>query len=190
MSSLQAHASPVPESELGWESFPPASNRSRQSLAVLIDKVLNGTLAIGAVGDGFRDLRLRKDDVERLAPSSDTTSDALIPATAFGISVGIKDKGRFRRLVQAGHTTATPMRNSRTGIANIYMTPADVAAFHHRFVTLTTLAVETGQSIPDLKSALMRAGVTVFAPEGEEFGRLFLRASAESAVSPRTGRQV
>lgn len=191
LSSLQAHASSVPQSEPGWEPFLAASNRSRLSLSILLDAVLNGTLAVGAAGSGFRDLRLRKVDVDRLAPLSDAPMlEALIPATAFGISVGIKDKGRFRKLIQAGHTPATPMRNPRTGIANIYMTTADIAAFHQRFVTMSTLAAETWRSIPELRSALTRAGVAVFSPEGEDFGRLFLRKAAVSALARGADRRV
>lgn len=96
--------------------------------------------------------------------------------------MGIKDNGRFRKLIQAGQTPATPMRNPRTGIANIYVTTADVAAFHHRYVTMRILAAETGKSIPELRSALMRAGVAAFSPDGEDFGRLFLREGVEAAL--------
>lgn len=36
--------------------------------------------------------------------------------------------------------------------------------------------------IPELRAALKRAGVMVLAPEGQDFGRLFLRAAAEAAL--------
>lgn len=134
LSRLQAHTSSVPQSEPGWEPFLAASNRSRLSLSILLDAMLDGTLAVGAVGSGFRDLRLRKVDVDRLAALSDAPmSEALIPATAFGISVGINDQGRFRKLIQP----ATPMQKPRSGIATIFTTAADDAAFHQRFLTMS-----------------------------------------------------
>mgnify|MGYP006167279085 CR=1 FL=1 len=40
---------------------------------------------------------------------------------------------------------------------------------------MRTLSAETGRPIPELRADLKRAGVAVFAPEGQDFGRLFLR---------------
>lgn len=115
-------------------------------------------------------------------PAASAPQEPLIPATAFGISVGIKDKGRFRALIEAGQTPATRLRHPKTGIESIYMTEADIAAFHRRFVTIPTLVAETGRPIPELRAELKRAGVAVFAPDGQDFGRLFLRATAEAAL--------
>ena len=75
-------------------------------------------------------------------------------------------------------------------MANIYMTAADVAAFHHRFGTIPILAAETGRMIPELRSALMRAGVAVFSPKGEDFGRLFLREIVEAALARGKDRRL
>lgn len=111
-------------------------------------------------------------------------------ATAFGISVGIKDKGRFRALIDAGQTSATTMRNPKTGIVNTVMTAADIADFHGRFVTMRTLSAETGRPIPELRADLKRAGVAVFAPEGQDFGRLFLREEVEAALEPAKPRKM
>jgi len=121
-------------------------------------------LAIGAVGAGFSDLRLLSAEVDWLARPSDVPdAEALITASVFGMSVGIKDKGRFRALIDAGHTPATTLRNPKTGVANLFVTAADIAAFHRRFVTMRTLSAETGRAIPGLRLELKRAGGGVLA---------------------------
>ena len=69
------------------------------------------------------------------------------------------------------------------------MTAADIADFHRRFVTMRTLSAETGRTIPELRADLKRAGVAVFAPEGQDFGRLFLREEVEAALEPAKPRK-
>lgn len=110
---------------------------------------------------------------------------SLIPATAFGLSVGIRDKGRFRALIVAGHTPATWVRPGKARVETAYMSPDDVAAFHRRFVTIRTLAEETGRTIPDLTAALERAKVAVFSTNGADFGRLYLRDAVKTVISAK-----
>ena len=190
LDDLMARAQQISTTDAGWEPLLTASRRCRQPVAALLDTVRNGKLVIGAVGDGFSDLRLRTAEVDRLArPSDGPDIEMPITATAFGISVGIKDKGRFRALIDAGQTCATVMRNPKTGIVNTVMTAADIADFHRRFVTMRTLSAETGRTIPELRADLKRAGVAVFAPEGQDFGRLFLREEVEAALEPAKPRK-
>ena len=112
----------------------------------------------------------------------DLGATAAITASVFGMFVGIKDKGRFRALIDAGHTSATTLRNPKTGMEIIFVTAADIAAFHRRFVTMRTLSAETGRAIPELRADLKRAGVTAFSPDGQDFGRLFLREEVVAAL--------
>ncbi|MDP2086687.1 MAG: TniQ family protein, partial [Gemmobacter sp.] len=191
LADLKAKAQQISATDAGWEPLLAASRRCRQPIAALLDAVRNGRLVIGAVGDGFSDLRLRILELDRLArPSAVPDAETLITATAFGISVGIKDKGRFRALIDAGQASATVMRNPKTGIANTVMTAADIADFHRRFVTMRTLSAETGRAIPELRADLMRAGVPVFSPEGQDFGRLFLREAVEAALGATKDRKL
>lgn len=55
------------------------------------------------------------------------------------------------------------------------MAPADMAAFHKKFVTLTTLSAETGQHRNTLKALLASRRITPFSPDGRFFGAVFLR---------------
>lgn len=183
LAGLMAKARQISPSDPGWEPFLTASRRCRQPFSAMIDAVRSGKLTISAVGDGFSDMRLLSAEVDRLARPSDVPdAEALITASIFGMSVGIKDKGRFRALIDAGHTPATTLRNPKTGVANIFVTAADIAAFHRRFVTMRTLSAETGRAIPELRADLKRAGVAVFSPNGLDFGRQFLREEVVAAL--------
>jgi len=183
LAGLMAKARQIAPSDLGWEPLLTASRRCRQPMSAMIDAVRNGKLAIGAAGAGFSDLRLLSAEVDRLAhPEEVPDAEALVTASVFGMSVGIKDKGRFRALIDAGHTPATKLRNPKTGMANIFVTAADIAAFHRRFVTMRTLSAETGRAIPGLRVQLKRAGVAVFSPDGQDFGHLYLREEVEAAL--------
>jgi hypothetical protein len=55
------------------------------------------------------------------------------------------------------------------------LTPGDMAAFHHRFVTLTTLSAETGQHRNTLKGRLATLRIPPFSPEVQDFGVVYLR---------------
>ncbi len=190
LSNLSVRATPIGASDPGWEPLLHSCTRSQRSLSILLDAVDSVTLSLASVGNGFSDLRLRREDVDLLFCKSEVPeTEALIPATAFGISIGIQDNGRFRKLIDAGHTPATRRRNPRTGLENIYMTSADVAAFHRRFVKVPSLAAETGRTIFEIRADLKRAEVPVFAPEGQDFGRLFLREAVEAALSPKVDRR-
>ena len=162
--------------------------RSTQPLGAWLNAARSGAITLGRVeGSGFSGLRLRRDEVSGLGsgPSHDLAA-RLIPAVAFGISVEIKDKGRFKALAVGGHTPATRKRHERTGVENLYMSTDDIAAFHRRFVTISTLAAESGRAIPQVRAALKRAGVSAFAPGGQDFGRIFLRKDAERALFPKS----
>lgn len=158
------------------------------TLQAQINAALRGRLVLGLTPDhGFSGLRVCKEDVERLRVEvSDPETENLIPAMAFGLSVGIRDKGRFRKLVLAGHTPAAQLRHERTGVENLYMTPDDIAAFHRRFVTMPTLSEETGLAIPEPRAAFKPAGVQAFSPDGADYGRIFLRDLAETVLSGKS----
>jgi hypothetical protein len=96
-------------------------------------------------------------------------------AARFGRSVGLRDDGNFLALVEAGHVPAMQVVNPATGRLQHYLRPEDVAAFHRRFATLMTLSAETGRQRNALRGQLAASGVVRFAPEGRDFGAVYLR---------------
>jgi predicted ArsR family transcriptional regulator len=103
-------------------------------------------------------------------------------AAEFGRSVGLRDGGMFQALIEAGHVSAYRIINPRTGRPQHRMTPQDMAAFHRRFMTLTTLSAETGQHRNTLKGLLAARRITPFSPDGQDFGAVYLRADVASVM--------
>jgi hypothetical protein len=58
----------------------------------------------------------------------------------------------------------------------------DIASFRRRFVTLTTLIEETGLHRNTLKSLLAASHVKRFAPNGQDFGPVYLRSETVKAL--------
>ena len=85
-------------------------------------------------------------------------------------------------LLAAGHSTATPMTNPKTGATQLYMTESDIDAFHARFLTLPTMAAEFGEHRRTLLARIRAAGIRPFGPDDQDYGYLYLRESVEPAL--------
>ncbi|MCC7320819.1 MAG: hypothetical protein IT542_07565 [Rubellimicrobium sp.] len=96
--------------------------------------------------------------------------------------MGLRDGGVFHAMIIAGHVPAAKIINPRTGRPQYQMSPADMAAFHRRFVTLTTLSAETGQHRNTLKGILSSRRITPFSPDGQDFGAVYLRADVAAVM--------
>jgi len=103
-------------------------------------------------------------------------------AAEFDRSVGLRDHGTFISLIEAGHTPAVRQTNRKTGRQQYWLSAEDIASFHGRFVTLTTLSDETGHHRNTLKSLLEASRVARFAPGDRNFGAIFLREEAIAAL--------
>ena len=77
------------------------------------------------------------------------------------------------RLVRDGHVPTTEGMNPKTKAKQRFLSPADIDAFHRRFVTLRHLAVLLGLSWQSLRTILKDASVAPFAPDGEDIGAIF-----------------
>lgn len=188
---LAANATPVAEDDPAWETLLLARKRMQVSLADLITAIHGASLVVGQrVGiAGFHGLVLRMTDVDALPPSrprakapGDVAAVGMTSAARFGRSVGLRDEGSFLALVEAGHVPAVRMVNPATGRAQHYVRPEDIAAFHRRFVTLTTLSEETERHRNTLRGQLTAGGVARFAADGQSFGPIYLREEVATAL--------
>ena len=59
------------------------------------------------------------------------------------------------------------------------MTEANIVAFRNRFMTLATMAKEFGGHRHTYLAALRAANVAPFAPDGNDYGHLYLRKDVE-----------
>ncbi len=58
----------------------------------------------------------------------------------------------------------------------------DIESFHQRFVTLKTLSEESELHRNTIRGLLLASRVSRFAPDGEDFGPVYLRNEATKAV--------
>ena len=150
VAEVQAHATPLAAGATGWESLQGARARSALRLDEILGAIREGRLQVGqqAGSDGWRSFRVRKAEIDRMArPRCAPTERGMIPAGAVAREVGLRDGGHFLTLLAGGHSPAQRMKHPRTGVERLYMSPEDIAAFHRRFLTLRTMAMEFGRPI-------------------------------------------
>jgi hypothetical protein len=184
----------VAEDDSAWETLLLARKRTRVSLADLVAAIRNGRLIVGrrAGVSGFHGLVVRVADVDALPPSRrrataphDIDTAGMTSAASFGRSVGLRDDGNFLALVEAGHVRAVQVVNPDTGRLQHFLRAEDIAAFHRRFATLTTLAAEAGHHRNTLRGQLAAAGIARFAQGGQDFGPVYLREEVVPALQRR-----
>ena len=106
----------------------------------------------------------------------------VMSAAEFGRSIGLRDRGNFIALIEAGHTPATQYTNPRKRRAQYRLSADQIASFQKRFVTLTTLGEETGYHRNTLKGLFAASRVARFTPDGQDFGPVYLRSEAAKAL--------
>lgn len=179
------------EDDPAWETLHLARKRTQVSFIDLVASICDVRLVVGqrAGVAGFHGLVLRMTDVDALPPSrsrakahNNAAAVGRTSAAKFGRSVGLRDEGSFLALVETGHVPAVLMVNPAKGRPQLYLSPEDIAAFHRRFVTLTTLASETGRHRNSLRGELAARGGGRFAPSGQSFGPVYLREEVVTAL--------
>ncbi|OSQ63862.1 hypothetical protein MCRY_03850 [Marivita cryptomonadis] len=191
VAELSAGARHVTEDDKEWETLLLACRRAGVPLSELIRAIGDQRLTVGqrAGVTGFHGIVVPKSEVDVLAAPARTVRDEFleevpgsVTAAEFGRSVGLRDGGVFQAMIGAGHVSAYRIINPRTGRPQHRMTPQDMAAFHLRFMTLTTLSAETGQHRNTLKGLLAARRISPFAPDGQDFGAVYLRADVAAIM--------
>lgn len=90
----------------------------------------------------------------------------------FAKTAGLRHRTAMR-LIRDGHVPTTEGMNPKTKAKQRFLSPADIDAFHLRFVTLRHLAALLGLSWQSLRTILKDASVAPFAPDGEDIGAIF-----------------
>ena len=191
IAELQTDAVPVSKNDEGWETLLLSRRRTRGTLAALIEGIRRQQLPVGQLAGifGFHGVVVSKKDVDHFLCSrqaaefsGDAASASSVSAAEFGRAVGLRNHGCFIALIKAGHTSAHPEMNAMTRRLQYRLSAADISSFHRRFVTLTTLSAETGLHRNTLKGLLAASRVNRFAPNGQDFGPVYLRAEAIIAL--------
>lgn len=185
VAELQALADDVDPTDKSWEGIQQAQKRTGLRVGIIITAIREGQLQVGCKSgiEGYAGVVVRKTEIDLMAPAKPKMEPiAMMTAAAFARSVGMRTEGWFQSLVLAGHTPATMTPHPKFGGEWTYVSSEDIAAFHKRFLTPATMAIEFGQHRRTLIARLEAAGVSPFAPKGKGYGALFLRADVEAAL--------
>lgn len=196
IAGLCQRAIPIADNAPEWETLLLARKRTRVSLRDQVDAIHDKRLTLGKRSEvrGLHGLVVKKSEVDRLRISRTMNSHpkaenvaksghpGLMSAAEFGPSVGLRDHGNFISLIEAGHTPAVRHTNPETGREQYWLSAEEIASFHARFVTLTTLSDETGNHRNTLKSLLQASRGPRFVPSDQDFGPVFLREEAIKAL--------
>lgn len=171
-----------------WQSLQLARKRIGIPISALIAFFEDRSLTLGKRPDvfGYHGFVVRRSELDRLVLPAETDLAAPLhglSAAEFGRTVGLRSKGHFLALVEAGHTPATEVLHPKTGQKQKRMSKDDVAAFHEKFVTLTTLSFETGQHRNAARALIKAAGIKAFSPEGQGFGSIYLRKTVAPLIA-------
>ncbi|PRY89500.1 TniQ family protein [Donghicola tyrosinivorans] len=181
---LSRDAVPVDAEENDWETLLLACARRDTNIARLVQAIREKRLSVGhRIGvSGFHGIVLRKSEVDRITSplrrakkASLSDLSGTVPAATVGRSVGLRNGGTFQLLIEAGYVSARQITNPHSGRSQYRMTPEDIAAFHERFVTLTTLSDETLLHRNTLRGLITAQRIKPFSPEGQDFGAIYRR---------------
>ncbi|MFG6637929.1 TniQ family protein [Sulfitobacter sp. 1A12126] len=181
----------VGENESGWETLLHASRRRAITLKGLVCAIEDGQLTVGQrVGiKGFHGIVMQKAEVNLLAGPRTRVGDEVLnyeagsmSAAEFGRFIGLRDGLALLALIKAGYVSALLIKSPRTARLQYRMTPKDMADFHQRFVTLTTLSAETGEHRNKIRGIFKAARVAPFSPDGQDFGAVYLRADVSGLM--------
>jgi hypothetical protein len=124
VADLAAGALPVAEDDRAWETLLHACRRMQVRLTDLVAAIRDGRSVVGrrAGVRGFHGLVLGMTDFDALPASRikataplDVDLAGMTSAASFGRSVGLRDKGSFFALIEAGHVPAVRVVNPATG---------------------------------------------------------------------------
>lgn len=195
VAELLTRAVPVAAEDDDWENLRLARRRSDVSMTGLVEAIRGERISVGhrAGVPGFHGVVVFKSDVDKLIPSRLTREKpvkmslpGVMSAAEFGRSIGLRDRGNFIALIEAGHTSATQYTNPRTRCAQYRLSTDQITSFQKRFATLTTLCEETGYHRNTLKDLFAASRVARFTPGGQDFGPVNLRSEAAKALKQRS----
>lgn len=191
VAELQELASSIDPSDERWEGIQQAKSRSGLRVGFIIAAIRAQQLQIGRREDlgGYAGFSVLKSEIDELkSPKIDQSVTPMVSAAVFGRSVGMRSKGWFEKLYATGHTPATCMPHPKLGGMHVYLSEGDVAEFHNRFFTSSTMEEEFGQHKRTLLAKLRAANVRAFTPNDQDFGALYLREEVEAILKTASNR--
>lgn len=172
LEALNRDAVDISPDDPDWLPLGIAAGRARVSPKDAIDAVRDGLIQVGRRRDlgGYAAIYARQNDMEHLREEKPD----LVTLSAFGREVGLHQNGAMTALFDAGYMPATLLFNPTTRRNGLYVSAADIAAFHAKFTSLKLLSSITKMESRMLSRRLRDAGISRFAPDGQDFGPVYV----------------
>nr|WP_281253180.1 TniQ family protein [Puniceibacterium sediminis] len=172
LDELTKDAITVEADDANWLPLGVAAGRARVDIKQAIDAAQKGLVQVGRLPGlvGYTSLYVRWSDMNKLRGEKPDVKTLGV----FAREVGLNESGAMPALFNAGHISATELFNPATRRNGLYVTDADIAAFHAKFTTLKLLSMREKTDGRVVARRLRDAGVTRFAPEGQDFGPVYL----------------
>ncbi|TNJ46307.1 TniQ family protein, partial [Phaeobacter sp. B1627] len=195
VAELHALMQPDPAEGSVWEGLQFAKQRTGLPVGAMLNAIRerNMRVARDPGQSGYRSFMVLKAEVDSLTGARphvrrrDETAAAGQPASVFATSIGMRRRGWYPALHQAGHAPAFWNRHPVTRRAVLYVSEDDKAKFHRRFLIPATMQSEFGLHRQTCTAKLRAAGVSPFSPDGVDFGPLYLRQEAEPVLQRAVG---
>lgn len=181
LGKLLSGAVTIDPHDSAWVPIGVAAGVARVDIKTAVDSACSGLIQTGILADAYAygAVHVRQQDMDDLRG----VEVAHVTLSEFAREVGLHNDGNMTALHAAGHVTAIDVFNPATRRTGLYVTDDARAAFHNRFTTVKLMAREAGVDGRVIARKLREAGVARFAPEGADFGPVFLR----ERVSRRLG---
>lgn len=187
VAELDGLAQPVELDDPAWESFLQAKVRSGLSVGRILSSIRERDVPVGRRAElpEFRRFLVPREAIDRLSgwlePVTDNTTTA---ASAFGRAVGVRSARSILGLVKAGYTPGLRVEHPGNGVDWFVLRDTDIAAFHKRFMSPTTIGQEFGLHRNTVRAVLKTHDVSPFSPDGEDYGSVYLREEVAPVFAP------
>jgi hypothetical protein len=189
---LQSFSSGLVPDDIEWESIQQSSKRTGKTVGAIILEIRSRKVQVKLRSNvlGYHGIWVCKSDVgdrrkskleilgEHTASVRETTS-----AYAFARSIGLRERGLFQAFLSDGHSPAILALNPDSQRSQFRMTDGDIAAFHRKFLTLTTMEGELGLHRNAISCRLRASGVLPFVSDGKSYGAIWSRHAASRVLA-------
>ena len=187
LGDLTKDAVAVKGTDADWLPLGVAAARARVDIAHAIGAAREGVIKV-ALKDGlvgYAAICVRQSDINKLQEKP----PELRSLGAFAKEIGLHNSGALTALFNAGHIKATELFNPLTHRNGLYVSDADISAFHAKFTTPKLLSIREKMDSRLIARKLRNAGISRFAPGGRNFGPVYLADDVKKACSVDTSRE-
>ncbi|MFG6532990.1 TniQ family protein [Sulfitobacter sp. 1A16787] len=172
LGGLTKDAVTVKGPEADWLPLGVAAGRARVDIAHAINAAREGVIKVAQKDGlvGYAAIYVRQSDMNKLREKRPDHRSL----GAFAREIGLHNSGALTALFNAGHLRATELFNPLTHRNGLYVTDADIAAFHAKFTTPKLLSIRENMDSRLIARKLRNAGISRFAPDSQNFGPVYL----------------